>query len=105
MRELQKQLDKQNLISAEQSLAIQTDASKDDVMQNVNVLIKGTERQSEKSAETLVEEVRAPNAGRLPQSFIRDFEKKGTKGTSPPSSQDSYKNFLRKLRERGRNES
>ena len=58
-----------------------------------------------KSAETLVEEVRAPNAGRLPQSFIRDFEKKGTKGTSPPSSQDSYKNFLRKLRERGRNES
>lgn len=44
MRELQKQLDKQNLISAEQSLVIQTDASKDDIMQNVNVLIKGTER-------------------------------------------------------------
>ena len=34
-------------------MVIQTDASKDDIMQNVNVLIKGTERQSEKAEETL----------------------------------------------------
>ncbi len=52
MRELQKQVDKQNLISSEQSMEIQTSASKDDVMQNINVLIKGTEKQTDKVEET-----------------------------------------------------
>ena len=83
MRELQKQLDKQNLISAEQSLAIQTDASKDDVMQNVNVLIKGTERQSEKSAETLKKlekkQVNLKQAIETLNSQLEEIEKKEEK--------------------------
>ena len=53
VQELQKQLDKQSLISSETSSKIQTEASKDEIMQNIHVLIKGTERQSEKAEETV----------------------------------------------------
>ena len=83
VKELQKQLDKQNLISADQSLAIQTDASKDDVMQNVNVLIKGTERQSEKAAEQLQKlekkQVNLKQAIETLNTQIEEIEKKEEK--------------------------
>ena len=46
-----------------------------------------------------------PEPSRLPQSFLHEFEKKGSKDSIPPSSQDSYRNFLRKLSQQGRNES
>ena len=51
VRELQKQVDKQNLITDEQNQRIQTVASKDPILQYINVLIKGTVKQSEKTDE------------------------------------------------------
>ena len=45
---------------------------------------------------------------RLPQNFIGDFSRKTKPDYRPPSSQDSYRNFLRKLKKNqslGRNES
>ena len=55
--------------------------------------------------DTNTERAETPKPSRLPQRFLQEFEKKGNRGTSPPSSQASYQNFLRKLREKGRNES
>ena len=71
------------MISVDQSLAIQTDASKDDVMQNVNVLIKGTERQSEKAAEQLQKlekkQVNLKQAIETLNTQIEEIEKKEEK--------------------------
>ena len=43
---------------------------------------------------------------RIPQSFLHNFGRYKSKESSPPSSQDSYRNFLKKLEKKnGRNES
>ena len=48
VRELQKQLNKQ-MLTSEQELSISTHAQKDEVMQNINVLIKGAKKTREKA--------------------------------------------------------
>ena len=50
VRELQKQLNKQTL-TQEQEMNLSTHAQKDNVMQNINVLIKGAKKTSEKASE------------------------------------------------------
>ena len=34
---------------------------------------------------------------RLPQTLLQKFARFGKRGTSPPSSQDSYREFLKKI--------